>query len=86
MSDNKRIKLLAVDVDGCLTPGEGQAADLAVLAEIQQINERAKSDPDTPTVTLCTGRQQPFVDLMAQMIGAHKPAIFENGAGLYPIH
>jgi HAD superfamily hydrolase (TIGR01484 family) len=83
MGEMKRIKLLAVDIDGCLTAGEGQAADLEVLGEIQKINERSKTDPDTPAVTLCTGRQQPFVDLMAQMIHAHKPAIFENGAGLY---
>ncbi|MFA6448327.1 MAG: HAD family hydrolase [bacterium] len=83
MSEKKRIKLLCVDIDGCLTPGEGQSADLSVLGEIQKINGLSKKYPDIPAVSLCTGRQQPFVDLMAQMIDAHMPAIFENGAGLY---
>ncbi len=83
MADKRKIRILAVDVDGCLTPGEGHPASIDVLAEIQKINKRSESDPDVPAITLCTGRQQPFVDLMAQMIDCHKPAIFENGAGLY---
>ncbi len=83
MSEKKRIRILAVDVDGCLTPGEGYPASLEVLGMLQNVNQRAETDPDVPFVTLCTGRQQPFVDLMAQMIDNKKPAIFENGAGLY---
>jgi hypothetical protein len=77
------IRLVVVDIDGCLTPGEGSAAPLDVLREIQDINARSRTDPAVPSVTLCTGRQQPFVELMCQLIGAYRPAIFENGAGLY---
>lgn len=83
LKEKKRIKLLAVDIDGCITPGEGQPASLETLARLKQINELAGRDPDVPAVTLCTGRQQPFVDLMCQMIGCRKPAIFESGSGLY---
>lgn len=80
----KKIKLMALDIDGCITPGEGFAADLGVLAKLVEFNRAAAAgDPDIPAITLCTGRQQPFVDLMCQVIGAKIPAIFENGAGLH---
>ena len=78
-----KIRLLAVDVDGCMTRGEGQPVDLDILRRVQDFNNMSKSDKTVPAVTLCTGRQQPFVDLMCQTIGAYTPAIFENGGGLY---
>jgi hydroxymethylpyrimidine pyrophosphatase-like HAD family hydrolase len=77
------IKLVAIDIDGCITPGEGCAADIDALGCLRDFNDRAAADPCVPQITLCTGRQQPFVDLMCQIIGARWPAIFENGAGLH---
>lgn len=77
------IKLLALDIDGCITPGEGAQADYNVLSRIRECNELSKSEPRVPAVTLCTGRQQPYVDLMTQLTGVRHPAVFENGAGLY---
>ena len=77
------ISLVAIDIDGCITPGEGRAADIDVLHRLRDFNDRAASDPHVPDITLCTGRQQPFVDLMCQIIGVRQPAIFENGAGLH---
>lgn len=77
------INLVAIDIDGCITPGEGRAVDIDVLHRLRDFNDRAASDPCVPDITLCTGRQQPFVDLMCQIIGARRPAIFENGAGLH---
>jgi hydroxymethylpyrimidine pyrophosphatase-like HAD family hydrolase len=74
---------VAVDIDGCITPGEGHAADIDALRRLRDFNGRAATDPLVPAVTLCTGRQQPFVDLMCQIIGVRGPAIFENGAGLH---
>jgi len=79
----KKIKLLAVDVDGCITPGEGTTAEIAVIKRLRELNERSESEPDVPAITLCTGRQQPFVDLLSQLIGTRAPAIFENGAGIH---
>lgn len=78
-----KIKLMAIDIDGCITPGEGAQADFDVLKKLRDYNERSVADPDVPAMTLCTGRQQPFVDLMCQMTGITYPAIFENGGGLY---
>jgi len=79
----KVIKMIAIDVDGCITPGEGEAANLGVLKKLNEFNMHSASDPAVPALTLNTGRQQPFVDLMCQMIGTRVPALFENGAGLY---
>ena len=36
-----------------------------------------------PAVTLCTGRQEPYVEALMQAIGAYLPGIYENGCGLY---
>jgi len=79
----KKIKLMAVDIDGCLTPGEGRPADLPALQRVRAFNDAARTDPDVPDISLCTGRQQPFADLMCQIIGARRPAVFENGAGIH---
>ncbi|MEW6232280.1 MAG: HAD family hydrolase [Chloroflexota bacterium] len=76
------MRLLVVDVDGCLTPGEGRPLDLAVLRQIAQANRRAQGDGG-PAVTLCTGRQEPYVEVLMQAIGGYLPAIYENGCGLY---
>lgn len=50
---------------------------------IAQLNERARADPQQFAVTLCTGRQEPYVEALMQAIDAHMPAIYENGGGLY---
>jgi HAD superfamily hydrolase (TIGR01484 family) len=77
------VRLAVVDVDGCLTPGEAQAWDWQALRAIQKYNERARRGEAVPSITLCTGRQEPYVEAMMQAIGASFPGIYENGAGLY---
>jgi hydroxymethylpyrimidine pyrophosphatase-like HAD family hydrolase len=70
------------DVDGCLTAGEGRPIDLEVLADVARVNERSRSDPTIPAVSLCTGRPAPYVEVLVQAIAAYQPSIFENGCGL----
>jgi HAD superfamily hydrolase (TIGR01484 family) len=77
------IQLAVVDVDGCLTPGEAGDWNWQALQAIQQLNWRARRGESLPAVTLCTGRQEPYVEVLMQAIGAHVPGIFENGCGLY---
>ena len=77
------LRLVLADVDGVITRGEGQAAELDVLERLAAINAAARRDPRVPAITLCTGRQAPYVELMAQLIGAFLPCIFEHGAGLF---
>ncbi|MBM4466636.1 MAG: HAD family phosphatase, partial [Chloroflexi bacterium] len=78
-----RLQLVVVDVDGCLTPGEGQPWNFEALKYIAQLNQRAQEDPTKVAVTLCTGRQEPYVEVLMQAIDAHLPGIYENGGGLY---
>jgi len=77
------LRLVLADVDGVITRGEGQAIDIDVLQRLAAINTTARLDPCVPAITLCTGRQAPYVELMAQLIGAFLPCIFEHGAGLF---
>jgi hydroxymethylpyrimidine pyrophosphatase-like HAD family hydrolase len=77
------MRLVLADVDGVITRGEGQGAELDVLEQLAAINAAAQHDPHVPAIALCTGRQAPYVELMAQMIGTFLPCIFEHGAGLF---
>jgi hydroxymethylpyrimidine pyrophosphatase-like HAD family hydrolase len=77
------VQLVLTDVDGVITRGEGQAAELAVLERLADLNRQAANDPLVPAITLCTGRQAPYVELMAQMTGVYQPCIFEHGAGVF---
>jgi hydroxymethylpyrimidine pyrophosphatase-like HAD family hydrolase len=77
------VRLVLADVDGVVTPGEGQPARLSVLERLSAVNAAALVDPLAPAVTLCTGRQAPYVEVMAQMTGAFLPCSFEHGAGLF---
>jgi len=47
------------------------------------VNRRARSNPEQPAVTLCSGRPAPYVEVLLQAIDGHLPAVYENGAGLY---
>jgi hydroxymethylpyrimidine pyrophosphatase-like HAD family hydrolase len=77
------IRVVLADVDGVVTPGEGHPASLGVLEQLTHINAAALEDARVPAVTLCTGRQAPYVELMAQMTGVFLPCSFEHGAGLF---
>jgi hydroxymethylpyrimidine pyrophosphatase-like HAD family hydrolase len=77
------VRLVLSDVDGVITRGEGQPVDLDVIVRIAATNVRALGDPLVPAVTLCTGRQAPYVELMAQLTHTFLPCIFEHGAGLF---
>ena len=76
-------RLLLADVDGVITRGEGQSAELAILEQLAATNATAQTDPFVPAIALCTGRQAPYVELMAQLVGVFLPCIFEHGAGLF---
>ena len=72
-----------IDIDGCLTPGEGQPWNFEALKYIARLNRRAQEDAANLAATLCTGRQEPYVEVLMQAIDAHLPGIYENGGGLY---
>lgn len=78
-----RLQLVVIDVDGCLTPGEGQPWNFEALKYIAHLNRKAQKDATKLAVTLCTGRQEPYVEVLMQAIDAHLPGSYENGGGLY---
>ena len=77
------MRLAVIDIDGCLTPGEGQPWNFEALKYIAQLNRKAQEDATKLAATLCTGRQEPYVEVLMQAIDAHLPGIYENGGGLY---
>lgn len=76
------IRLVLTDIDGVLTGGEGATADPSVLARVAARNDAAREDPLVPAIALCTGRQAPYVELLAQLTRTFVPCLFEHGAGL----
>ncbi len=78
-----KIRLVMIDVDGCLTDGEGRPWDFEVFEYVAELNRRAQTDVSQFAVTLCTGRQEPYVEAFMQAIAGFMPAIYENGGGLY---
>jgi hydroxymethylpyrimidine pyrophosphatase-like HAD family hydrolase len=77
------IRLVVVDIDGVVSPGEAAPLDFAVLQRLAALNDSARHDPARPAVTLCTGRPAPYVEVLMQAIHGFYPAIYEHGAGLY---
>lgn len=80
------IRLVVVDVDGCLSAGEGKPFDLAVLKFIADLNDQAYTTKEPFAITLCTGRPGAYVDAVAQAIHAYMPAIFESGVGFFDLN
>lgn len=76
------IRLLVVDIDGCLVPIEHAAYDLMELAKVAELNRLSRFDPAVPRLTILSGRPHPYVDALMQLLDISEPAIFENGAGL----
>ena len=76
------LRAVLVDVDGCLTAGEGRPLDLEALGACAAINARALHDALTPAITLCTGRPAPYVEVLLQAIGGFLPALAEHGGML----
>lgn len=79
----KQVHLVVVDVDGCLTPGDAADWNWEALQTIRGLNRQARQGGPVPAITLCTGRQEPYVEVLMQTIGGYLPCIYENGCGLY---
>jgi 3-deoxy-D-manno-octulosonate 8-phosphate phosphatase KdsC-like HAD superfamily phosphatase len=80
--DPSTLRVVLVDIDGVLTPGEGATAEPELLARVASWNDAAAIDPAMPAISLCSGRQEPYVELLAQLTHAFLPCLFEHGAGM----
>lgn len=82
MNITQQIHLIVSDIEGCLSSGKGLSLDLTSLQIIQAYNRQANNG-DNITLTLCTGRSQPFAEAFCQMLDIAMPCVCENGALIY---
>lgn len=76
-------KLIVSDVDGCLAPEESAAWDLEAFASLAS---RVRAGNAERPFTLCTGRPQPYVEVLMKLLDVRVPAICESGAVFYSLH
>ena len=80
-----RYKLIVTDVDGCLAPEESEAWNLEGFCELARRVRTGVGGRPLP-LTLCTGRPQPYVEVLMKLLDIRLPAICESGAVLYSLH
>lgn len=76
-----RFDLIVADVDGCLT-SEGS---VPFHEETLHALAAAVRGGGLPPLTLCTGRPQPYVEVLMKLFDIRLPAICENGAVIYTL-
>ncbi|MFI7252849.1 HAD family hydrolase [Micromonospora chalcea] len=82
---DKVFPLVISDIEGCLNL-DPLHYDFDILDRIRRLNLLASGHNPIPHLTLCTGRQSPFVDAFSAFLGVRMPVIFEGGSGLfYPL-
>ncbi len=76
-------RLIVSDVDGCLSPEESEAWSLDPFVALAR-RVRGTNGGPLP-FTLCTGRPQPYVEVLAKLLDVRLPLICENGAVIYEL-
>ncbi len=81
------VKWIITDIDGCLSPEESAPWNLDLFARLAHIaNEANEGRGPIAPITLCTGRPQPYAEVLMKILGVRAPAVCENGAVLYSLH
>lgn len=76
--------LLICDIDGCLGSEDTAPLNMAALSEIAAWNVRAQRAGDLPTITLCSGRPQPYAEAICRMLAnVSVPIVCEMGVWLF---
>ncbi len=80
------VSWIITDIDGCISPEESIPWDLDAFMELARISREAADGrgPVAP-MTLCSGRPQPYAEVLLKVLGIWAPAICENGAVLYSL-
>lgn len=78
------IRLLLIDIDGCLAEAY-RPFRLDAFARLRAWIERAETDPRVPRVGICSGRSYAYVEATAQAVGLRAPALFESGGGRFDL-
>lgn len=85
MKKDAIVRLMVLDIDGCMTKGFYQPYNLEIINTLKSYNLRAKIDRAFPALTVCSGRPQPYVEAVLQMLEGYYPAIAEHGGLLCDI-
>lgn len=72
------VRLVVCDMDGCLSQDKGFPFDLARMAELKQFLTRSKIP-----FALGTGRSDPYVEAMTQVLNLTTPSLCEHGCYVY---
>ena len=81
-------KLLAMDIEGCITPSGRQTVDMVKLQRLRAYCDLTRRDQSYPPVVFYTGRSQGYAELLAQELGIvddprDLPCVIESGTALY---
>ena len=78
---------IITDVDGCISPEESVPWDLDLFWQLARLTRQASEglSPVAP-MTLCTGRPQPYAEVLMKLLDVRAPAVCENGVVLYSLH
>ncbi|NLT60679.1 MAG: HAD hydrolase family protein, partial [Candidatus Hydrogenedentes bacterium] len=81
------VKWIITDLDGCVSPEESVPWALEPFVEFARQSRAASAgESDLAPLTLCTGRPQPYAEVLMKILDIRAPAICENGAVLYSLH
>ncbi len=72
--------MIVADIDGCLSGGSGAHFDHELIRRLSWANDASHKEITVPSVTLCTGRPQPYVECLLQVIGGYRPGLCESGS------
>jgi len=80
------IRLIITDVDGCVSSEASVPFEIESFATLCRLSREASAGRGAiAPLTLCTGRPQPYVELLTKLMDIRFPAICENGAVLYDL-
>lgn len=82
MDAPRRPGIVFCDIDGCLTSEASVSIDLTAIDQLVTLF-RGPRRRHLPPVVLCTGRPQPYVELLLKILDLQTTAICENGAVYY---
>lgn len=80
------VSWIITDIDGCISPEESIPWDLDAFWKLARISrDAAEGRGPVAPITLCSGRPQPYAEVLLKVLGIWAPAICENGAVLYSL-
>lgn len=66
--------MLITDVDGCLSRGRWTRFDIQALAKVGEL---------CPQLIMASGRSQPYMECLSQVLNSRHPMVCENGAAIF---